>query len=425
MCLRYFLAVTLLVVSVASGGASAQSLSGPEPLALVGANLVDVRTGRILPNAAIVLRNGRIESVGTGPAPSGMKVLDLRGRYVLPGLIDAHAHIDQVPSARRALESGVTTVRSATVGSFRDVALRELVKRGALAGPDVLAAGIYVDRNLGGNAADAALADPELADLISGADTIDKLRRIVRSNLAHGADVIKTRGTARAGLAETDPREQALTETELRAIVAEAAAKGVAVEAHAHGDEGGLAAVRAGVRSIEHGTYLSATTLALMKERGTYFVPTYSVIRDIAEPGGDYNLPALQLRGQHMLPRIHQTVKRAHEMGVKVVAGSDTGYGPESLIRISHEIANFVAVGFTPLQAIQSATTLAAELLQRQQSIGAIEVGYEADLIAVEGNPLDDVVTLQDMLLVVSNGRIALDRLNPGLPTPPTSDANR
>ena len=184
------------------------------------------------------------------------------------------------------------------------------------------------------------------------------------------------------------------------------------VQAHAHGDEGGMAAVKAGVRSIEHGTYLSDATLQLMKERGTYLDPTYTTVIDVMEPGGDYDVPALRIRGQHMLPRLRDLVVRAHKLGVKIVTGSDTGYGPNSLTRIGQEMTHFVAMGFTPLEALQSATVVNAEMLRLEKSIGVLEAGYEADLIAVEQNPLQNIATTQDPLLVISNGRIGLDRLN-------------
>jgi len=247
---------------------------------------------------------------------------------------------------------------------------------------------------------------------MSGVTTIARVRRAVDMNLAHGVQWIKILATERAGTADTDPRVQVYTEEEMRAIVEEAASKGVPVEAHAHGDEGAMAAVKAGVRSIEHGTYLSDATLQLMKEKGTYLDPTYTTVIDLAEPGGDYDVPALIIRGQHMLPRLRTTIQHAHKLGVKIVTGGDTGYGPNSLTRIGQEVTHFVEMGMTPLEALQAATITNAELLRMDTSIGVVEPGYEADLIAVEANPLENIVTVQDPLLVVSNGRVGLDRLN-------------
>ena len=402
------LAVSLALAGFAAAPATAQIPN--EPLALVNANVMDVRNGQILANATVVLRDGRIASIGAGSPPAGLKTLDLRGKYLLPGLIDAHTHLANLAAARNALSSGVTTARSAGVSNYWDVGMRELVRRGYVAGPDLIASGYHVRTRL---AEDAFFNDPALGDLMAGGvKSIDDIRRAVRAILAHGVDWIKVNATERAGTADTDPRQQMFTEQELKAIVDEAATKNVPVQAHAHGEEGALAAVRAGVRSIEHGTYLSDEALALMKQKGTFLVPTYSTVIDLVEPGGDYDLPALQLRGQHMLPRLRSAIERAHKLGVKIVTGGDTSYGPTSVTRVAHEIVNFVDIGLTPLEAIQAATTTAAELLRLERSVGAVETGFEADLIAVEGNPLDNPRALQDVLLVVSNGRVALDRLD-------------
>jgi imidazolonepropionase-like amidohydrolase len=395
--------------TVASLFAQPAAPPSSEPLALIHANVVDVRNGRIVANASVIIRNGRIESVGSGAAAAGVKTVDLKGKYVLPGLIDAHTHAADFAAFRRALESGVTTVRSAGVSYYVDVGFNELVKKGVVAGPNVVTCGYHVRPQI---AQDAFLGDPQYADLLSGATTLEKIRRAVQMNLAHGVDWIKILATERAGTAETDPRKQVYTEAEIRAIVQEAAAKNVPVQAHAHGDEGAMAAVKAGVRSIEHGTYLSDATLQEMKQRGTYFDPTYTTVIDLTEAGGDYDVPALRIRGAHMLPRLRDTVIRAHRLGVTIVTGGDTSYGPNSLTRIGQEMTHFVEMGLTPLEAIQSATIRNAEMLRLEKSIGIVETGFEADLIAVEKNPFDAITTAQDPLLVISNGRIALDRLD-------------
>ena len=396
----------------ARGGQPAPAAPGggtAAPVALVHAWVLDVRDGHVTPDATVVLRAGRIESVSTRPAPAGVPTLDLRGKYLLPGLIDAHTHLSTFDEARRALESGVTTIRSAGVSNYADVGLRELARQGAIPGPDVLAAGYHVRPHL---APEAFLDDPQYAWLMPGVDTIAKLRAAVQMNLSHHVDWIKVLATERAGTPDTDPRVQTYTEPELRAVVEEAATQGRYVLAHAHGDEGARAAVEAGVRSIEHGTYLSDATLELMKEKGTYFDPTYTVVIDLAEPGGDYDLPALEIRAQHMLPRLRQTVRDAHRIGVKIVTGSDTAYGPKSLTRIPEEIVNLTTMGLSPLEAIQAATTVNAEMLQLDKEIGQVAPGFQADLIAVDGNPLNDISTVEDVLLVVSNGHVALNRLD-------------
>ena len=393
----------LLALALQSGG---QPLPQPH-LALVDANVIDVGTGAVSEGATLVLQDGRIVSIGSGPAPEGAKVIDLNGGYVLPGLIDAHTHLDNLDAAERALRSGVTTVRGASVGSYQDVVIGEMALAGIIAGPEYLGAGVYVTPYIG----DGVLADPRLIHLGVPIESEDDLRTLVRVNIDRGARVIKTRGTERAGTPTTDPREQVYTSEQLQVIVDEAARQGVSVLCHAHGDEGARAAVIAGARSIEHGTYMSDGTLDLMKERGTYFVPTYTTMIDLLEPGGDYDNPVVKIRGMHMLPHIEDVFRRAHARGIPIVTGGDTSYGPESITRITMEMVNFVKLGMTPLEAIRSATVVAAELLEIEDRTGVLEPGMEADLIAVAGNPLGDIRNVQDILVVVSNGRVALNRL--------------
>ena len=380
-------------------------------MALTNASVVNVRTGAVVRDATVVLRGGLIESIGTGPAPAGLRAVDLRGRYLVPGLIDAHVHIASLPQMRAALESGVTTVRSAGVSHFADVGLRELVRTGVVAGPDMLATGYHVRP---GVAPEMFLDFPELGDLMRGLATDDALRRAVRANLSRGVDWIKTLATERAGTPDTDPRKQVYTEAELRVIVDEAATRNVPVMAHAHGAEGAHAAVSAGVRSIEHGTYLSDETLKLMAARGTFFDPTADIVNDLAEAGGDYDDGGLMRRGDMMRPILRSAIGRAQKFGVKIVAGSDTGYGPSSVARVAREAGELVAAGLTTLQALQAATVTNAELLRLEKRIGAVETGFEADLMVIDTNPLENIRALLDPLLVVSNGRIGLDRLSFG-----------
>ena len=397
-----------LSFALVSSSALAQPVAPPRPIAIINASLIDGVRGAFASSASVVIRDGKIAQIVTGAftPPSDAQVIDARGRYLLPGLIDAHTHIASFANAKRALESGVTTVRSASVGAYQDVALREAVKQGAVPGPDVIAAGVFISPELG----ETMLADPRLAKFANGVTTEAALREVVRINIDRGVNVIKTRGTERAGLANTDPRKQTYTETQLGWVVDEASKRGIPVMAHAHGDEGAYAAVRAGVRSIEHGTFLSDSTLQLMKQKGTFLVPTYITVYDLTQPGGDYEDPALTIRGNFMLPVLGETVRRAHRMGIQIATGGDTQYGPESLSRIAGEAAFFVELGMTPLEAIRSATTVAAELLGIGDRTGALTLGYEADLVLVESNPLQNIRSLADVLVVISNGRVALNR---------------
>lgn len=376
--------------------------------ALKNANLFNGIENKIYPNSIVFVKAGKIEKIGKdGDALSGYEVIDCLGNYLMPGLMDAHSHLDNLASAKRALETGVTTVRTAGVSAFQDVSLMELSKSGKIAGPDVIPAGVYVSPNL----EETILADPRLGVLINGVRTDEELKLLVNVNIDRGAKVIKTRGTERAGRPDTDPREQVYTEQQIRVIVQEAGKRGVPVMIHAHGDEGSRAAVLAGAKSIEHGTFLSDETLNLMKEKGTYLVPTFITLEDLTQPGGDYVGPVLELRGKFMMPQAEKVFKKAHSLGIKIVTGADNSYTANTTSRISLECAHYVRMGMSNFEAIQSATVLAAELLGVDKTTGRIDKGFDADLILLAGNPLQEIRYLQDALLVMSNGQLALKRI--------------
>lgn len=379
-------------------------------LALVNCNLFDGVEAAIHDDAMVLISDREIERIGDSSegVPKGYETVDCQGYYLLPGLIDAHTHLDNVAAMKRALDSGVTTVRSASVPAFQDVGLRELVQVGALPGPDVVAAGVYVTPNL----EDSVMADPRLAGLFEGVQSEEALRLVVQVNAERGVDVIKTRGTERAGRSDTDPREQVYTQRQLEIIVDEAARHGLPVMVHAHGDEGARAAIEAGARSIEHGTYLGEDSLRRMKEKGTWFVPTLITMMEMNEEQYDH---VLRLRGAHMVPRLEQAVRDAHRIGVRIATGADNYYDNQSINRISLEVMHLVRLGLSPFEALQAATVSAAELLGLGERTGRIASGYEADLLLVPGNPLEDVMALQDALMVISNGSVALRRIPFGL----------
>jgi imidazolonepropionase-like amidohydrolase len=401
------------LIAVASLSASPRTVAPQgesSSFALTRVNVIDGASNEPQLDVTVIVRGGKIEQIGKMNPPAGAEVIDLKGRWLLPGFVDAHAHISNLAAARAALQSGATTVRDLGVNHFFDIGVRELNHAGVADLPDVVAAGYHVRPR----PADELFIDlPKLGALmgkpVSGTENV---RRVVRAQIERGVNVIKVMATERAGLPDTDPRKRVFTDGEIAAVVDEASKSGVYVAAHAHGDEGAYAAVKAGVRSIEHGTYLSDRTLALMKERGTYFDPTIATVADLIEPGGDYDNPILSIRGRHMLPRVRETSAKAWKLGIKLVAGTDTGYGPNSNRRMPHEVIELVAIGMPPMEAIKAATSVSAECMGVEKRTGSIRPGLEADFVVIERDPLSDIKNLQDVLLVINNGKVVVNRLD-------------
>ncbi len=407
---RTLVALVSLTVALAASAAG-------QDLVLTNANVIDVTDGSVTTGATVVVTGGRIVSIdeGGGAGPAEARTVDLAGRYLAPGLMDAHVHVGSSSDARRALLTGVTTMRSMGASHYADVGMRELQRAGHAETPEHLAAGYHVRPQM----AEAFFQDhPDLGHLDGGAVTdVASVRAVTRAIVSRGVDFVKTNATERAGLPDTDPRKQLYGEAEIATMVEEAGRAGIGVAAHAHGDAGGRAAVAAGVRSIEHGTYLSETTLRMMADRGTFLVPTIAIVRDLTLAGGDYDNAVLNIRGRHMLPRVQSMAATAHRLGVRIVAATDTGYGPNSTTTLAHELLELVTVGLTPLEALQAATTSAAELFGVEDHTGRIEPGLEADLIVLERNPLLDIGTVQDVLMVVSDGKVVVQRGDwPGRP---------
>lgn len=405
---HHLLIFIILIAGFVSGGDGRNAVvaKADRPIALINANLIDGVSDEPRRGVTILIRDGRIDSIGSpGSArPTDAEVIDLAGRWVLPGLIDAHTHIADLDSARAALRSGVTTARNLGINHFVDIGIRELNRRGVADLPDMLSAGyhIYPTPREG-----LFLDLPQLGDLLPHIRGIESVRRVTRAQIARGIDVIKVNATDRAGTVSTDPRRQLYSEEEMRAIVEEGRKAGIGVAAHAHGDEGARAAVRAGVRSIEHGTYLSQETLELMKARGTWLVPTLATMAEMIEPRNDV---ALQIRGRHMVPRLRETTRQAIRTGVKIAAGTDTDYGSTSNFRLVNEMLELVRLGMSPADAIRAGSAWSADCLGIDSRTGRLRPGLEADLIVVELNPLLFLENTLDVLMVLNNGRVALRR---------------
>jgi imidazolonepropionase-like amidohydrolase len=432
-----------LTATAAAAGAAALSRTGPAaargrrgaddrggghgpkrvapPLSLTNANLLDPDNGRVTERATIVFENGVVRRAGRGERPaSGGRVIDIGGAFVLPGLIDAHVHAATVAAGKLALQRGATTVRSASTAFFQDVGLEAMGEVGGLGIPRVLPAGLFVTPNLG----DSILADPALAPLALLPDGVrrpEDMAFLTRVNIARGAQVIKTRSTERAGLPEQDPRVQVYDARQIGAVVDAARKLPGGVLCHGHGDEGVRDSVIAGVRSVEHGTFATATTLDLMRRRGTFLTPTVSAVIDLAEPGGEYTDPALVQRGRDMLVALKATVQAAFARGIPIAAGTDTSYTPASLSSVVTEIKGLAGLGLPKLAALRAAMTINAALLARDREIGRLRPGYAADAVVVGANPLDDLAALDDIRLIVAGGWIAREG---AAAAPPTTQAD-
>lgn len=418
LTLRLEVAAMWIKLLAAVGAATMFQTPGAAPppseqsvLVLTNANLIDGVGSQPRRGVTVLVRNGRIEAVtsATGTLAANARVIDLDGRWLLPGLIDAHVHLRDLESARAALRSGVTTARSMGVDHFVDVGIAELHRAGATDLPHVVPSGYHVRRR----PSDALFTDfPSLMPLRGGVAGTTAVQQVVQANVSRGARVVKVMATERAGTADADFRRRALGDEELRAAVEEASRANLPVAAHAHTDDGARAAILAGVRTIEHGTLMSESTLALMRERQICFVPTLSFWADMLQPGGEYDGISLSVRARAMQPRVRRTVATAARLGVRIAAGSDMRYDASSVYRLADELVELTRSGMTPMAAIQAGTSTAAACLGLGEQTGTIRAGLEADMIAVDADPTRDVAALHDPVLVINDGAVALDRLS-------------
>ncbi|MFN7271002.1 MAG: amidohydrolase family protein [Gammaproteobacteria bacterium] len=400
-----------LIAALASLVVSLPSIAGAQDLWLSNARLFDGRSGSAVRAVNLRIREGRIAEIVAAADRDG--AIDLRGAFLLPGFIDLHTHIEDPASARRALLAGVTTTRVLGDNYLKAMATRDLVRDGHVPGPQMLVSGGHVRPRLGES---FILSYPQFGRYLeSPLQGAGEVATVVRAVIDRGADVIKVGASERAGLARTDPRRQELSYEELRAAVSEAGRSGLHVAAHAHDRQGANAAVRAGVRSIEHGTYVDDETLALMRKQGTFFVPTLAIMSPLGDPRGDAaDDIALQLRTLHMMRPLRDAVRKARALGVTVAVGTDSSYGDRDdygRVRPAHEIQELIGCGYTPLEAITAATYDAARVLGIEGRTGSVAVGLEADLLVVDRDPRADPTTLFEPLLIVSDGRVVLDRV--------------
>ena len=371
---------------------------------------------RVLTDPVVVVRGDRITAVGTGDAavPAGATVTDLRAFTALPGLIDVHTHItyfwDRAPgtrprgqrrlpavtvflaqdNARKTLETGVTTVRDLNAGSDMDLAMRELIATGAMVGPRIFASGPGLSARAG--------AEPDPA----------AMRALVAERVKSGVDWIKVFGSK--GGFEVVDGTQTVTLVEMQAVVDAAHTAGKRVAIHSYGPAGVADAVRAGADSVEHGADVDDATLVEMTRRGTVWVPTVDHNRYYIDAQGEYGFAAgSQAALEHYIDRNLASVRKAVTYGVKLAMGSDAVY--TMFGQNTRELGWFVKAGMTPVQALATATTTAAELLGVQDRLGRIAPGYLADLVAVQGDPTANIDALfTGVRWVMKDGKVVVDR---------------
>jgi imidazolonepropionase-like amidohydrolase len=399
--------------------------------AIRAGKLIDPDSGTVLSGETILIRAGKIEAVGNNvTVPSNATMIDLTNMTVLPGLIDCHTHLadgahdgeplgqfkktaaqvalESVPNARAMLESGFTAVRD--VGAYRalgDIALRDAINRGDIVGPRMFVAGAYVTVSGGAGALTGLAPDIQLPwDLRYGeANSPWEVRKVIRQLAHDGVDHIKTLSSGAVLTHGSDPKSQEFTLEELRAAVDEASHFGLRVEAHAHSAEGIKNAIRAGVASVEHATMIDDEGIALAKQNGTYLDMDIYDEECIQEGGRKGTVPKDFLEHDAQLGQIQRdNFRKAVAAGVKMSFGTDAGvcaYGTSG-----KQFAFMVQYGMTPLQAIQAATSNAADLLGHAKEIGSIKPGKFADIIAVTGDPLTDIRLLENVQFVMKDGKV-------------------
>jgi imidazolonepropionase-like amidohydrolase len=422
--MRKLAVACVCLLSVSAVLAQAPATPQPQRTVIRAGRLLDVKTGKVLTNQIIVIENDIIASVG-GTEPEGANVIDLSNATVLPGLLDMHTHLTYEPThfgynmlgisgpraaltgaknAKLTLEAGFTTVRNLGALGYADTALAEAIEAGDVPGPRVLASGPSL--SITGGHCDNNLLPPEWKSTSAGvADGPEAVREKVRENVKYGATVIKVCATGGVLSRGTDPRTSQYTEEELKMIVSEAHRLGRTVAAHAHGGEGIIWASNAGVDSIEHGSYLDDAGIKVLKKNGTYLVPTLYLMDWFLANAERAGVPPYAIRkGREAMPVAREAFRKAVAQGVKVAFGTDSAVYPHG--QNAREFAVYVKLGMTPLAAIQSATINAADLVRWSERVGIIEAGRWADIIAVDGDPLQDVTTLERVKFVMKGGRV-------------------
>lgn len=406
------------------------------PLAIDCGRLLDVKSGRLLDGMRVLVEGTRISAVQkqSEPLPAGASRIALGEATCLPGLIDMHVHLTgetakqadafrdalslnpadaayrSVAYAERTLLAGFTSVRDLGASDGLNVSLKRAIAAGHIPGPRLFTAGKSIattgghadpTNNLSQRFARGVGTPGPMEGVVNGTE---QAVEAVRARYKEGADLIKITATGGVLSQAASGQNAQFTEAEIRAITGTAKDYGFRVAAHAHGLEGIKRALRGGVDSIEHGTYMDDEAIALFKKNGAWYVPTISAGRFVADKSKepDYYSPLVRPKAAAIGPQIQNTFGRAYKAGVKIAFGTDAGVFPHG--DNAKEFAYMVEAGMPPLEAIRSATLAAAELLDQSQNLGRVEPGFSADLVAVNGDPLADIAVLQKMAFVMKDG---------------------
>jgi imidazolonepropionase-like amidohydrolase len=411
---------------------AAQQNTPPKTVAIKAARMFDGTSDHVVSNAVVVIQGNKIISAGANAAiPAGAQVIDLGNVTILPGLIDSHVHltgesgdnfyldffqnVHQQPAetaliassyARKTIEAGFTTVRNVGASDYVDVGLRNAINKGYIVGPRMLVS-VYAIGATGGHADDMSLPPArgvaQLGPMQGVCNGVAECREAVRYQIKYGADVIKFMPSGGV-LSLTDPVDAPeLSQDEMNAIVEEAHHWFRKAAAHCHGDLAAKMAIAAGVDSIEHGSFLKTDTLQLMKEKGVYLVPTLMAGFTVGEKASKFP-PPIQVKARAAHDALFGMFQNAVKIGVKIAFGTDSAVSPHG--QNAHEFVLMTANGMSPAAALHTATTTAAALLGVSDRLGTLEAGKLADVIAVPGNPLDDITTMEHVSFVMKEGTV-------------------
>jgi imidazolonepropionase-like amidohydrolase len=433
--IRKLAGVFLLALMAAMQGYGQAQKPESQTVVLKAARLFDGRSNSLMTPGMVVVRDGKISATGANATvPAGTEVIDLGDATLLPGFIDAHTHLtfmhtidykqaaldglqktvaertlDSIANAKLTLLAGFTTVRDVGSRDFIDVGLRNAIRSGKVPGPRMLVS-VHAIGATGGHCDEtgyrSGVFGKETGPEEGVANGADQVRYAVRLAHKYGADIIKTCASGGVLSLADDVDTPQLTQEEMNALIDEAHALKRKVAAHAHGAEAAKRAIRAGVDSIEHGSFLDDEALDMMKQRGTYYVPTLMALQGLSEQmqSGMYIPPAIRAKAEQAMTSLHKTFQKALAKGVKIGLGTDAAVYPHG--RNGEEFHQMVDLGMKPIDALRAGTSVDADLLGLADKIGTLDGGKSADIVAVPGNPLEDIRQTEHVFFVMKEGVI-------------------